>query len=694
MIDILNISEFDFFNKNLIKVFDGIAGSAKSTKCAQVLNEHNVDFLRCTATNKLKRDAARRFGGNNKTIAGGLFRTDGAIFYAEEKEIDYKTILIDEILQSNSKIFDQCLKNVGKKNILICTDAKQMLPPNDGAEFLEKFTEFCKNKCVLYTHLTKTLRAKDKETEDVYNKCYKESGEKCDLFKKYAQTIKKEELKNIKYNANNAYICHTNDIEEYLYNIQGMQNNYAAPLIQKGDISSREDIDIKKYPIVPQNMATRISSYLQIENIGSVTRYQGSEVSENNFLYYFVEKGAIVTNREFYTMITRAKLFKNIRLVYVNPEKEEKLKTYNGKKIISKILINVSQYEQCDANGTMLRDVIESGKSLTEEQKEFVLNNFNSTTTEEKAVMFTIDGEKIKDKNTNERRVTMNSLIKKEPYLHFKNMNKFYRTLEKVQIENGVIDFIDGIETPANINTKHQRCDNFNLGIDLHSAYPHILKYCYMPDGTFFQSYEEKTEEDAKKEDLIRFYINLSEYGRKGMIMSDALADIIKKEGGKALYLGSCRKIKTRVIGDQLLNNAYKNKESKEKLKSIHYGYLQKPFLEVANYENGAPLNYVINENRDLEILMVVIQSELSKRILDIKRRIYGNTEDGEQLIDCLYFNTKEDINALGEDLKQILAPFDFRIFANTDKGKTSEKPILYKTYEKLKKRSHKKIAK
>ena len=68
-----------------------------------------------------------------------------------------------------------------------------------------------------------------------------------------------------------------------------MQNNYAAPLIQKGDISSREDIDITKYPIVPQNMATRISSYLQIENIGSVTRYQGSEVSENHYLYYSLQ---------------------------------------------------------------------------------------------------------------------------------------------------------------------------------------------------------------------------------------------------------------------------------------------------------------------------------------------------------------------------------------------------------------------
>lgn len=34
------------------------------------------------------------------------------------------------------------------------------------------------------------------------------------------------------------------------------------------------------------------------------------------------------------------------------------------------------------------------------------------------------------------------------------------------------------------------------------------------------------------------------------MIISDALADIIKEEDEKVLYLGSCRKIKTRVIGD------------------------------------------------------------------------------------------------------------------------------------------------
>lgn len=121
---------------------------------------------------------------------------------------------------------------------------------------------------------------------------------------------------------------------------------------------------------------------------------------------------------------------------------------------------------------------------------------------------------------------------------------------------------------------------------------------------------------------------------------------------------------------------------------------MQKPFLEVANYENGAPLNYVINENRDLELLMVVIQSELSKRILNIKKRIYGNIEYGAQLIDCLYFNTKEDIKTLGEELKQILCPFDFRIFENIETGKTSEKPVLYRTYEELKKRSHKKIAK
>ena len=38
-LEILKISEEDFFNKNIVKVFDGIAGSAKSTAAAFLLKD-------------------------------------------------------------------------------------------------------------------------------------------------------------------------------------------------------------------------------------------------------------------------------------------------------------------------------------------------------------------------------------------------------------------------------------------------------------------------------------------------------------------------------------------------------------------------------------------------------------------------------------------------------------------------------
>lgn len=78
----LGIDERVFFNKNVIKVYDGIAGSAKSTNVTRMLNAAGEEFGRYTSTNKLKRDAYDRFGGNCFTIAGGLFNNEeGTVFF-------------------------------------------------------------------------------------------------------------------------------------------------------------------------------------------------------------------------------------------------------------------------------------------------------------------------------------------------------------------------------------------------------------------------------------------------------------------------------------------------------------------------------------------------------------------------------------------------------------------------------------
>ena len=58
--EIFGIDEKDFFDKNKVKVIDSIAGAGKSTQTHMALA--NINYLRVTATNQLKKDAEEKFG--------------------------------------------------------------------------------------------------------------------------------------------------------------------------------------------------------------------------------------------------------------------------------------------------------------------------------------------------------------------------------------------------------------------------------------------------------------------------------------------------------------------------------------------------------------------------------------------------------------------------------------------------------
>ena len=215
-LEILKISEEDFFNKNIVKVFDGIAGSAKSTAAAFLLKDTN--YARYTSTNKLRKDAENRFGGDTLTIAGGLFNTENGVFFASEKENEYENILIDEALQTDCKLFSYVEKMVGKKNVIICTDSKQMLPPTFGSSVLAKFKKFCSLDFVKCVNLSHSLRAINEESQDMYNKCYKVAEiNDTRLFDFYKDLLPVCDIENITYSRKNAYICHSNKIENFLY---------------------------------------------------------------------------------------------------------------------------------------------------------------------------------------------------------------------------------------------------------------------------------------------------------------------------------------------------------------------------------------------------------------------------------------------------------------------------------------------
>ena len=106
-------------------------------------------------------------------------------------------------------------------------------------------------------------------------------------------------------------------------------------LICKGSIASKPPKDLHKYPILSQLQAERMKSqaYLQLANIGSITRYQGSEVTDKQKLYYIITLDSRITNREWYTVVSRCWTLDSIVIVIANRQTKEKLKTFNNRKI-------------------------------------------------------------------------------------------------------------------------------------------------------------------------------------------------------------------------------------------------------------------------------------------------------------------------------------------------------------------------
>lgn len=124
---IFSFTEEQFLNPNLVKVVYGVAGRGKSSIINDFFRSHNIPYLWTTSTNKLKRDAIERYGCEASTVCSALFTSENGQFYLEEKEPDCRTIIIDEILQTSPKVLEWVRHHVGKYNIIILTDMKQML---------------------------------------------------------------------------------------------------------------------------------------------------------------------------------------------------------------------------------------------------------------------------------------------------------------------------------------------------------------------------------------------------------------------------------------------------------------------------------------------------------------------------------------------------------------------------------------
>lgn len=710
MNDCLGVVATIFFNNKKIKIFDGKGGTAKSTNVTKMFNYYKKEFGRYTSTNKLKRDALARFGGHCYTIAGGLFRTVDGVFFDSEKPPEFESVVIDEILQTDSRVLDWIDKNVGKVNIIICTDTRQMLSQNCGSAFLAKFKEFCNRPDVVYTRLDYSYRPVNERTRLLYNYCYDRVEEDIPLYSIMKKKFRNITFQQMPFNPSDTYICHTNDIEEYLYSEFHIESRYDLPLIPKGNIASKELKNPERFPILPQNkVGFKNIGYLQPENIGTVTRYQGSEVLPGNTLYYLVESFSRVENREFYTMVTRAKDMNDIVIVTCKVPRDEVLKTFNRKPVKRRETYKLPEDYKTPGGvdfGEYSQDKSDKRRIIIPRP---VLSQIEDTIKDTPEVHYSgivYGGKYITDKQPEEKtnKTTMKTLLNKEPALGCEFMSTFIKTFERAQYgrHKGADAPIDRVRGPLNLDYhsifigRDTPETSFTYGLDLYSSYPHCIKYGKMPDGRKFYPADGSESYDHFHTDIetgmVDFYMMWSpEYGSLGTVATGELIKFLQSHarGVLAYYLGSSPILEDSRTGEYLIEQAYKSVEAKKALKEIHYGYMQKPYLEpIVSKGTGEVEAYCLNPSQNYELVMCAIQSEQALRIEKIRYEIYGTLERGKQFVDCLYFNTDRDITELGDHLKTIIPDFDFRIVKNTEDKKTAEKPILYRTYEPLKTRA------
>lgn len=347
---IFSFSDDDFLDASKVKVIHGVAGRGKSSVVNSFLKSHGVDFLWTTSTNKLKRDAQERYDCEAATVCSALFKNENGRFYCEEKEIEKGTVIIDEILQTNVKVLDWIEHHKGIVNIIIMTDTHQMLAiDNNSSMFVQRFNEFMKSPYVVVDEGFDTKRARDKETKDKIEYLYTKSNDEFTEFTKDLSTNRFEIIKyeDMDFNTKDVYITHLNETEEMLYRDKKFASLFFNDdeLICKGSIASKTPKDLSKYPILSQLQAEKIRSqaYLQLANVGSITRYQGSEVTDKQKLYYIITLDSKITNREWYTVVSRCWKLDSIVIVLAPRRRVEKLTTFNNKKIKEVRVLSVTK---------------------------------------------------------------------------------------------------------------------------------------------------------------------------------------------------------------------------------------------------------------------------------------------------------------------------------------------------------------
>lgn len=665
---IFGISDTDFLDKNKIKVIDGIAGAGKSSAIDTFLISHGLEYGRYTSTHRLRRDAEARYNMKCFTIAGGLFTTDSGRFYQDLKEVDYPAVVIDEVLQSSSKVFKWARENVGKLSIIMTTDSKQML--SVGQKWiLRNYEDFIKEDNVIYTELTQTRRARTPETEEAFIKLYRSDSNDCNMFYQMQKQFKHISYDDLEFSPDNYYVTHTNLIEEDLYRRFDIASRDDIELIPKGTIASKDMDYTPTYPILPQHSAEsrKVASYWQASNVGSAVRFQGSEVKQGETLYFIISDHSKVSNREWYTVLTRCWDINSIIIVDSHIH-DDNFTTFFNRQVKRPAFLTTDSINGIDKKKGTISDIF-LDQILDKKQNDNYHYDRNHIYYHGEVY---IRQSYYSEDTKFSKKSTAYSLIKKEDKMDYPFMIKVMRELE----ERG----IDCIKYASVDNRDAMTRDKYEYQIDLYSAYPHILKYEKIPTDRIFTT--------DYNSNLLNFYLYRGNKITDNCIIEERLANYLKDQGEEVYYLFSTSYQIGSKMGDKLIDKAYKSIEDKAEVKEVHWGFYQKRFLEHIVPPKGGEDYYVIREQQKYEIIMVAMKSYLTYMMLQLKDKLGGAV-----VVDALFFsplgtttqNNQIENNIQGaKDIMQMFPNYDYRIKDMTyeiEKDGKWVSPTLYQTY-------------
>lgn len=648
---ILGLEDSVMLDKKIIKVIDGIAGCAKSSSLHSFLKGN---YGRYTSTNRLKNDAIARYGGHADTIAGGLFRTVGRHFYAEPKEPEFSTVVIDEVLQSDPAVFDWCSENVGRCNIIICTDSRQLLSPMSEQDMRDAYAAFKLRNDVVLSEIHRSLRPRTSETAAAYEDAYEHVLSDKEIFslKRCRTGILPEE-----YDKDAVYIVHTNALEHMLYDMYDMYSRYDAELIPKGTIARKPPKDKELYPILPQDAASDRAGYWQAANIATPQRYQGSEVEQGRRGYFVIEPGSKIGNREWYTVISRFWDLDDLIVCVEQPEREEEIKEYNGVKVKEWYIKDVPP--DTHINSGTIGDLVD--RTPVKQMPEISRDDMNRITRlfesgddfEPRRDRVRVNGRTVRiayDRTGNAK--TMHSLITREGVFTYDKIRRVYRAIEGKT---------EGIRGPMFRNTTSKAI--YRYALDLKAAYPHVFNNAVLPTSTEWSEHP--------FEGGLDWYVCTGGRAYKGAVYSAVCSEYLEGE-----YIGTSSAQLGSKMGSWLHEQAHRSIEAKDKIKGIHYGYAERQFIEPLVSRDGKITAYCRNIDNTHALLMAGVKSELFRVMSNLKALAYGDPKGGYVNVDCLYFDWSGDIEDFGRLAESAIPGYDFRITENKPDGKE-----LYKTY-------------